>query len=113
MNGINYVALGNGLQDLVKKYNRTQNWMDLCDQYGAWLEAGIANADDLIRGKRPPSKDHKHRMYADAYRVLRLMGGDDRRLNNLDDIGQVIVEARRVMAGRIMAQAAEREAVAA
>lgn len=84
------------LKSLRRAYKRTTAWLTACAVYGAELAAGVEGAT-LPNIRLMPGKDHKHRMYASADRIHRLLGMPGDRPHTLDAIGQLITDADTIL----------------
>ena len=60
-----------------------RNWLDSCDKY----RDGRGPAPNP---RRRPSKNKKHEMYAEADRLLTILGWDDPRPQTLDEVGSLL-----------------------
>lgn len=87
------------LKTLRRAYERTTNWLADCAAYSARLAAGVEDATPP-NVRSMPSKDHKHRMYASAERVHRLLDMPGDRPHTLHLIGHLIVDADTFLRSR-------------
>lgn len=78
------------LAELAKMLKKHVDWQAACSAYST---LGLKTALD---GRRPPSKDSKHRMYDQAYQLHRLLNLPDRP-SSLADIDLLVRTARQIL----------------
>jgi hypothetical protein len=104
------------LKDTIRAHRATKRWLDWCDGLNAAMKAAGVYAPTVYpvelavsverayieANKKPrmPSKDHKHRMYASAYRAADLsdVSAGPGSINDMAGIARVIAEVTAALA---------------
>lgn len=113
---MNTILAANALKDVVAAYKATKRWLDWCEgmsaakansglytmpEYDVQLSIEVEKTYISVNKKpRMPSKNHKHQMYSDAYRLISIAGLDMEpgSIRDMDGIARVIAAATAAIA---------------